>query len=105
MLFCPNCGNVLLLKREASMQWYCQTCPYAYDVRRTMTTTTTLERKQVDDVLGGDDAWKNVDQIDALCEKCGNRRAYFLQIQIRSADEPSSLFYKCTNCAFRWSEI
>ena len=30
----------------------------------------------------------------ALCPSCGNRHAYYMQIQIRSADEPMTLFYK-----------
>jgi len=84
-----------------------------------MTSSTLLKRKQVDDVLGGADAWKNVDQTQglfvkltvfcgncvALCDQCGNRTAYFMQVQIRSADEPMSTFYKCTKCGHRWNEI
>ena len=59
-----------------------------------------LERKEVDDVLGGKEAWENVDQTDSQCpvESCGSVRAYFMQIQIRSADEPMTTFYKCVKC-------
>ena len=39
--------------------------------------------------------------IDALCrvvqcpgEECDNSQAYFYQVQIRSADEPMTTFYK-----------
>jgi DNA-directed RNA polymerase III subunit RPC11 len=65
-----------------------------------------MKKKQVDDVLGGSDAWKNVDSTDAVCPKCENTRAYFMQIQIRSADEPSSIFYRCCNaqCNYQWRE-
>lgn len=145
-----------------------------------ITKSITLERKTVDDVLGGAAAWENVDQTDgeaapparafrqrrqrqpawavrtgpalaqpcyppktpacggrngrrpaptalaratagritklpsptaprrqplahtrrllvlpaALCPACGHRRAYFMQLQIRSADEPMTTFYK-----------
>lgn len=40
------------------------------------------------------------------CPKCEHGRAYFMQIQIRSADEPSSIFYKCCNqtCNHQWRE-
>ena len=64
-----------------------------------------LTRKKVDDVLGGEDAWANVDQTDATCPACDNRRAYYLQIQIRSADEPMTIFYRCTAvaCKKTWS--
>ena len=105
-----------------------------------------MTRKKVDDVLGGEDAWKNVDSIEgkevningflliiiyytmtmtmipltllliiithlttsllATCPKCENNRAYYMQIQIRSADEPSSIFYKCcrNSCGHQWRE-
>lgn len=78
-----------------------------------MSSRTRLKRKELDDVLGGEEAWKDADStsgtpsvystkrireliegIVAPCEKCGNDRAYFMQMQIRSADEPM------TTCAF-----
>jgi len=30
----------------------------------------------------------------ATCEKCGYHQAYFNEIQIRSADEPATLFFQ-----------
>ncbi|KAJ1501885.1 DNA-directed RNA polymerase III subunit RPC10 [Coelomomyces lativittatus] len=56
--------------------------------------------------MGNEKAWKNVDSIDVPCPKCEHPRAYFMQIQIRSADEPMSIFYKCCNlsCAHHWRE-
>jgi DNA-directed RNA polymerase subunit M/transcription elongation factor TFIIS len=37
-------------------------------------------------------------------EGCECRMAYFRQVQIRSADEPSTSFYKCVECATEWRE-
>ena len=87
------------------MRFFCQTCPYLQPLSATVRVTKEMQltRKKVDDVLGGDEAWANVDQTDAVCEGCGNKRAYFLQIQIRSADEPMTIFYRCTNCKKTWS--
>ena len=79
-----------------------------------MTSRTKLKRKEVDDVLGGEEMWKHADStagkmfsshclpdpsvndFRALvsCDKCNHSRAYFLQLQIRSADEPM------TTCKF-----
>lgn len=56
-----------------------------------MTTRQHLKRKEVDDVMGGEESWKNVDSTDAPCPKCENPKAFFMQLQIRSADEPSKL--------------
>jgi DNA-directed RNA polymerase III subunit RPC11 len=71
-----------------------------------MTSRTKLKRKNVDDVLGGAETWKDADSTagecffffglckylnpssSASCDKCGHGRAYFYQLQIRSADEP-----------------
>ena len=63
-----------------------------------------MQRKKVDDVLGGKDAWKYVDQTDATCPSCAHGRAYFIQIQTRSADEPSTTFLRCANCSKTWTD-
>jgi len=130
MLFCPHCGNMLLVESGApsaggggggpsssaaasapsaasaggALRFFCQTCPYVQPLARTLTKRLPLTRKRVDDVLGGEGAWANVDQTDAGCPACGNGRAYFQQIQIRSADEPMTTFYKCTACAKTWND-
>lgn len=40
----------------------------------------------------------------AECSKCGNGQAYYWMMQTRSADEPSTRFYRCTKCNFTWRE-
>uniref|UniRef100_A0ABK0M2B2 RNA polymerase III subunit K n=1 Tax=Rattus norvegicus TaxID=10116 RepID=A0ABK0M2B2_RAT len=62
--------------------------------------------KEVDDVLGGAAAWENVDSTAEPCPKCEHPRAYFMQLQTRSADEPMTTFYKCCNaqCGHRWRD-
>lgn len=105
MHFCPPCGNLLLLESyQGRLRFYCQTCPYIYKLKATVCSEVPLEHKQVDDVLGGAEAWKNADQTDANCPKCTCRRAYFQMLQIRSADEPMTTFYKCVECGHRWKE-
>lgn len=108
-LFCPSCSSLLLLDSgQGECTLACPACPYRAPLPpgTAITSRLPLPRKQVDDVLGGDEAWKNVDQTDASCPKCEGQRAYFMQIQIRSADEPSSIFYKCTRleCGHQWRE-
>jgi DNA-directed RNA polymerase subunit M/transcription elongation factor TFIIS len=57
------------------------------------------------DILGGKSAWDNVDRTTIFCSKCCQQvLAYFVQIQIRSADEPMTIFYKCSTCQFQWNE-
>ncbi|RUP24773.1 POLR3K [Jimgerdemannia flammicorona] len=134
MFFCPVCANVLLVQKNSGLQFFlCQTCPYVFHFEGGFIIRTKLKRKEVDDVLGGAAAWENVDFTEgklaytrdfvtlsvsfslfmtfslplATCPKCEHRRAFYMQIQIRSADEPMSTFYKCCNakCGYQWKEM
>ncbi|KAJ1957999.1 putative Rpc11-DNA-directed RNA polymerase III subunit C11 [Linderina pennispora] len=110
MHFCPSCSNLLLVENGVGENGetclVCQTCPYQFPIRRQMISRTILKRKEVDDVLGGEEAWKNVDSIETPCPKCQHQRAYFMQIQLRSLDEPATIFFKCCNseCSHTWKE-
>ena len=99
------------------------------DSRLQVSSYTCPKLKEVDDVLGGSAAWENVDETNGrtyshivfalrmlndphslftlpteTCPKCRNLKAYFMQMQTRSADEPMTIFFKCTNCGHRWKE-
>lgn len=107
--FCPNCSNMLLIAPgdDGQNKFYCLTCPYEFKITGFLIyDRTMLHRKEVDDVLGGEGFWDNVDQTKVQCPKdeCGGDKAYFYQLQIRSADEPMTTFYKCTKCGNKWRE-
>ena len=107
MLFCPTCANILLTEKTISdFRFFCKTCPYVFRVNQTFENKLTLERKEVDDVMGGAESWENVDKTQAACmntqEGCTNNMAYFKQLQIRSSDEPMTTFLKCTKCGYNW---
>ena len=36
------------------------------------------------------------------CEKCGHTEAVWWMLQTRSADEPTTQFYRCTKCNHTW---
>eukprot|EP01102_Stenamoeba_stenopodia_P005814 TRINITY_DN16539_c0_g1_i1.p2 TRINITY_DN16539_c0_g1~~TRINITY_DN16539_c0_g1_i1.p2 ORF type:complete len:110 (-),score=19.47 TRINITY_DN16539_c0_g1_i1:220-549(-) len=108
MFFCPNCANLLLVDAgpSANMRFFCLTCPYVFMIRNKISKRLPLKKKQIEPVLGGANAWKNAQKTEAVCPKCNNKEAYFLQVQTRSADEPMTIFYRCANeeCSFRWTE-
>lgn len=47
-------------------------------------------------MFGGPGAWDNADKSQVQCPKegCDGEEAAFFQVQIRSADEPMTSFYK-----------
>ena len=57
------------------MRFFCRTCPYVFQLKSKVTSEATLERKVVDDVLGGPDAWKNADQTEGARAPRHHRRA------------------------------
>ena len=81
MLFCPTCANLLVISSETGYnKWACNTCPYEFPIAKQvglilmhswpvtkilqMTSRTRMKRKEVDDVLGGDEMWKHADATD-----------------------------------------
>lgn len=101
MLFCPTCSNLLLV--EATMdrltRWYCQTCPYVCSVKHKLMHDVEIKKKQVDDVMGGEDSWKNAETVEVKCPKseCEGGRAFFQMFQTRSADEVRRII-ECRVC-------
>ncbi|CCI50391.1 hypothetical protein ABG067_001891 [Albugo candida] len=65
MQFCPCCGNILLIEPSPDgMRLFCQTCPYVYRIQTRIEKRVKLHRKQVDDILGGDEAWDKVEKTE-----------------------------------------
>ena len=65
MQFCPICANCLLIENNSNkFRLICLTCQYVYPITRNITNVITMRPKQVDDVLGGKEAWENVDQTE-----------------------------------------
>ena len=55
-------------------------------------------------VMMKDEGEKELPVTTITCPKCGNTKAYWWMQQTRSADEPPTLFYKCTKCGYTWRE-
>jgi DNA-directed RNA polymerase III subunit RPC11 len=104
----------------------CLTCPYHFVINKRYFERKYMKKKEVEDILGGKDAWKNVDKtqgaftyigyrgfranhgmiVQCPNEKCRNDEAYWYQLQIRSADEPMTAFYKvCAGDGWRRADL
>ena len=53
-------------------------------------------------VLDENEGKETMPTIEIECEKCGNKEAFWWMLQTRSADEPTTQFYRCTKCEYTW---
>ncbi|XP_068651351.1 uncharacterized protein [Aristolochia californica] len=109
MEFCPNCANLLQVEQTSAgnrFRLFCPTCPYVCEIKNKIVKNQFLVQKEVEAIFSGEDALKNAPKTEATCPACNFGQAYFRQMQIRSADEPMSTFYKCCNgtCNKEWRE-
>ncbi|KAH7699009.1 DNA-directed RNA polymerase III polypeptide [Aphelenchoides avenae] len=107
LLFCPQCGTFLQVDQGPECtQFTCSGCPYGLPVTKRVSSRLYPQLKDLDEVLGGPSAWQNAQITEERCPRCTHEKAYFMQLQTRSADEPMTVFYRCANaeCAHRWKE-
>ncbi|KAI0602789.1 hypothetical protein F4775DRAFT_588359 [Biscogniauxia sp. FL1348] len=109
LLFCPQCSNILTVSTSPESgrnRLECRTCPYQHAIEEPMYSRRYFKKKEREDVFGGSKAWENAQKTEVQCNNtaCDSREAAFYQVQIRSADEPMTSFYRCTKCGHRWRE-
>lgn len=108
-LSCPKCGYVDAQDgdssgsaSDAALATSGQSPPGS-----TATTTDNGDGAQgVGDLNVFDDSDEDESRptIKIECEKCGNDEAVWWMLQTRSADEPTTQFYRCTKCQYTWRD-
>ena len=100
MKFCPKC-EVKLKKSDSGLQ--CSKCGYTegQDIKK---TKKTVDEQETEAILAfeGNEGEESHPTIKIECEKCGNDEAVWWMLQTRSADEPTTQFYRCTKCKHTW---
>ena len=112
MQFCPHDGTLLQVNvadrdtPASTLRFFCPLCPYIHAPTRKHVLKVPTTPKKIDDIMGGAAAWENVDRTAVTCPLCAHGEAFFMQLQIRSADEPMTTFFKCSKvgCGHRWNE-
>lgn len=88
ILSCPKCGLIVDREEEKSKVNLIQNAERA--------SQSSLKIMDAD---------KGLDALPATtidCPKCGNDLAFWWMLQTRSADEPTTQFYRCTKCSHTW---
>lgn len=107
MEFCPKCGGLLSVARRSNeVVLKCRKCGYTKSSEEGYVKVVKgIRRRQVVGVIVEDEeASLHPKTTDVQCPSCGNREAYWWTVQTRSADEPSTQFFRCTKCGHTWRE-
>ena len=103
-MFCPKCGSMLLPKKmNGKKVMGCCSCSFVdKDTENAKIVEKGEEEKKLDIVDQDED--KTLPETDAICPKCGNKKAHYWMIQTRAGDEPETKFLKCTACKYTWRD-
>lgn len=99
MKFCPKCE--VRLKKDHSTSLSCPKCGYSETGSKETKKQTKEEIPELN-VFEENEGKETLPSIKIDCEKCGNNEAVWWMLQTRSADEPTTQFYRCTKCSYTW---
>ena len=107
MEFCPKCGGLMVPKKSGShVVLICRRCGKKKTAKLKKFKISAHSGKKKGKILVIDKKSKIdvLPKTDVTCPKCNNDKAYWWMQQMRSADEASTRFYKCTKCGYVWRE-
>ena len=82
-------------------------CSCGYEAKDAGNLQITEKKEKVKhqlDVVDPEQDDKVHPETEAECPTCGNRKAYFWEVQTRAGDEPPTKFLKCTKCKHIWRD-
>lgn len=124
LLFCTACGSLLDLPSNDDVIT-CTPCGTVQDARSTSVPLTTVydnlsivtrshpsafpsvlrqKRQLVSHVNRKDEETMEQATIKEKCPGCGNEEMNFHTLQLRSADEGTTVFYDCPKCGYKFSQ-
>jgi len=100
MKFCPKC-EVKLKKDGGELK--CSKCGYI-EGKVSVTHKKKVQEKSTEpfNVFEENEGEETLPTIKIECESCGHGEAVWWMLQTRSADEPTTQFYRCVKCRHTW---
>ena len=108
--FCPECSSLLRKKIFDGKPFLACRCGYKQETEH---DNSEIQKKIEEKkealkenliVVSEEDRISVNPIVRRDCPKCDNKEAEAWQEQTRSADEPSTSFFRCTKCKFTWRE-
>lgn len=83
---------------------YCKRCDKYYPLKQEKISIGQVlnEKKKEVIVFKKGEEYSELPKTKIMCPNCENTEAYWWMQQTRSADEPPTIFYKCTKCGYSW---
>ena len=108
--FCPECSSLLRKKVvNGKAVLFCR-CGYEEEIENNDEEIKLKIKKKKQDleknliIISEEDKISVNLKVTKICPKCENPEAETWQSQTRSADEPSTTFFRCTKCKYTWRE-
>jgi DNA-directed RNA polymerase subunit M len=91
-------------KRKKSVFLVCKKCHTAIKLKgeKVAITEEIREPKKGVVVMEKEEGVAELPKTRIMCPKCENMEAFWWMQQTRGADEPPTIFYKCTKCGYSW---
>ncbi|MEM5791064.1 MAG: transcription factor S [Candidatus Aenigmatarchaeota archaeon] len=102
--FCKKCGNLMVVEKGKKKDYLiCRKCGTKELLKGKVSIKEVKhETKKEVIVLKKEEGIAQLPKTKIMCPKCENMEAYWWMQQTRSADEPPTIFYKCTKCGYSW---
>ncbi|KAF8471989.1 hypothetical protein BDZ91DRAFT_775422 [Kalaharituber pfeilii] len=111
LVFCGDCGN-LLDSTSGNEQLVCEQCGLVTQDSTTKIVTTRSapsafpsslrQKRSAVQTLSSDDLQTEA-TIKQTCPQCSNPEMKFYTLQLRSADEGATVFYRCDKCGHKFN--
>jgi len=108
--FCPDCGGLLRKRKMKGISYLVCKCGYQKRLEidaKEKKKRIEKKKKRLDEnliIVNHDDKIAVHPTVERICPKCGYNEAETWQEQTRSADEPSTTFFRCLKCKKTWRE-
>ncbi|RSL95558.1 hypothetical protein CDV31_013832 [Fusarium ambrosium] len=109
MQFCNDCGNLLPISQNPEVKCdccdkMCKSGSHIVSVSHTNDFPSELRNKRTINMPTQRSPQSTWSKIDQQCRECDSQEVRYTALQLRSADEGTTMFYSCPKCSARWNE-